>query len=218
MIFRGNSFDDKNVLAYFQVKNGAIIDRTKKNNLITNITSFGKEDFEYCNLGYYEYLRFNPFTLSDSFFMEYIYNQSNFNEFQSLLTNNGDRQLKFFTSMRCSDLGIESALRWPQPNSLLNKWKVVLLQRKNSRLSLYVDGVKRMEKYCSDTFNYYNPVIGRSGGYTCGFGKFKQCIIVNNTQLTDSPTYNASLDTDLFDPVMYNDIKHDNIYIQPLED
>lgn len=30
MIFCGNSFDDKNVLAYFQVKNGAIIDRTKK--------------------------------------------------------------------------------------------------------------------------------------------------------------------------------------------
>lgn len=167
-------------------------------------------------MGYSNYIRFNPFTLSNSFFMEYIYNQSNYNEFQALLTNNGDQPLKFFTSMRCTDLGIETALRWSQPDSLLNKWKVVLLQRKNNQLSLYVDGVKRLEKYFSGAFNYYNPVIGRSGGYTCGFGKFKQCIIVNNTHLTDDPTYDAPLNTDTIMGSIYQDKLNDS-YIVPGE-
>lgn len=30
MIFRGESYDNKDVVAYFQVKDGKIIDRTKK--------------------------------------------------------------------------------------------------------------------------------------------------------------------------------------------
>ena len=44
MIYRNHMFNDDNVLAYFQVKNGAIIDRMHKNkNLVTNITKFGEE-------------------------------------------------------------------------------------------------------------------------------------------------------------------------------
>lgn len=155
--------------------------------------------------------------MSNNFFIEFIINQSNYNNWQALLTNNNDCPPKLFTSIGNDHVGIEHVLEWSQGNYYLNRWKVIALQMKDWQLSLYVDGIKRNERRYTTLFKWDDPVIGYTGNSSCGFGLFKQCIIVNNETYTDS-NYEPTLDTDTFDPVAYTDMKHNNIYIQPQED
>ena len=75
MFYRKHRFNNDNVLAYFQVKDGAIIDRTHKNkNFVTNVTKFSKGGgFEYCTFDFRSYIKgTNQFKLSNNFFIEFM--------------------------------------------------------------------------------------------------------------------------------------------------
>ena len=218
MFYRKHRFNNDNVLAYFQVKDGAIIDRTHKNkNFVTNVTKFSKGGgFEYCTFDFRSYIKgTNQFKLSNNFFIEFIINQSNYNDWKALLTNNGDRGPKIFTSIGNNHVGLEYVLEWGQGNDFLNRWKVIALQMKDWQLSLYVDGVKRNERRYTTLLQWDNPVTGFTGNDSCGFGLFKQCIIVNNETYTDS-NYEATLNTDIMMTSVYQD-KLNNFYIAPGE-
>ena len=172
--------------------------------------------FEYCTFDFRSYIKgTNQFKLSNNFFIEFIINQSNYSDWKSLLTNNGDRGPKLFTSIGNDHVGIEYVIEWGQGNYYLNRWKVIALQMKDWQLSLYVDGVKRNERRYTTLLQWDNPVIGFTGNSSCGFGLFKQCIIVNNETYTDS-NYEATLNTDITIDSVYQD-KLNNSYIVPGE-
>ena len=173
-------------------------------------------EFEYCTFDFGNYIwKTDKFMLSNNFFIEFIINQSNYSNWQALLTNNSDRWPKLFTSIGNNHTGIEGVLEWSQSNYYLNKWKVIALQMKNWLLSLYVNGVKRTERRYTTLLQWDNPVIGFTGNSSCGFGLFKQCIIVNNETYTDS-NYEATLNTDTMMNSIYQD-KLNNFYIVPGE-
>ena len=153
--------------------------------------------------------------LSNNFFIEFIINQSNYSNWQALLTNNSDRWPKLFTSIDSDRVGVEHILEWGQGNYYLHRWKVIALQMKDWQLSLYVDGIKRNELRYTNLLQWDDPVIGYTGNRSCGFGLFKQCIIVNNETYTDS-NYEATLNTDTMMNSIYQD-KLNNFYFMPPE-